>query len=136
MMRVLIDTNILMDVFFEREPHVKASAKLWQACEEGTCEGFISPLTPVNIYYIAQKRISKSEARKLVAETLEVFSVAPIGATELRDALQSSTVDYEDAVQISAAISSGLDAVVTRNTRDYVDSPLPVYSPDEFLEQL
>lgn len=135
-MRALIDTNILMDVFFEREPHVKASAKLWQACEDGTCEGFISPLTPVNIYYIAQKRISKSEARKLVAETLKVFSVAPIGANELQEALQSRTVDYEDAVQISAAVASGLDAVVTRNASDYANSPLPVYSPDEFLEQL
>ncbi|MEW6086285.1 MAG: PIN domain-containing protein [Chloroflexota bacterium] len=135
-MRALIDTNILMDVFFEREPHVKASAKLWQACEDGTCEGFISPLTPVNIYYIAQKRISKSEARKLVAETLKVFSVAPIGSNELQEALQSRTVDYEDAVQISAAVASGLDAVVTRNASDYANSPLPVYSPDEFLEQL
>lgn len=136
MMRVLIDTNILMDVFFEREPHVKASAELWRACEEEVCEGFISPLTPVNIYYIAQKRISKSDARKLVAETLKVFSVAPIGAPELRDALQSRTIDYEDAVQISAAVSSGLDAVITRNANDFANSTLPVYSPDEFLEQL
>lgn len=71
-----------------------------------------------------------------MAETLMVFSIAPIGATELRDALQSRTIDYEDAVQISAAVSSGLDAVVTRNASDYTNSPLPVYSPDEFIEQL
>jgi predicted nucleic acid-binding protein len=128
-MRLLIDTNILLDVFFQREPHVRASAKLWQACEEDLCEGFVSPLTPVNIYYIAQKQVSKTNARDLVVETLGVFGVAPLGFAELETALQLDFPDYEDAVQVAAALSSGLDAVVTRNRDDFTKSTLPVYSP-------
>jgi predicted nucleic acid-binding protein len=133
-MRLLIDTNILLDVFFQRAPHVRASAELWQACEDGLCEGYISPLTPVNIYYIAQKQLSKPKARELVVETLGVFGVAPLGLAELETALQLDFPDYEDAVQVAAALSAGLDAVVTRNRDDFAKSTLPVYSPVDALK--
>jgi predicted nucleic acid-binding protein len=134
MMRLLIDTNVLLDVFFQREPHVRASAEVWQACEDGLCEGYISSLTPVNIYYIAQKQSSKAKARDLVIETLGVFGVAPLGLVELEAALQMDFPDYEDAVQVAAALSMGVDAVVTRNQDDFTKSALPVYSPIEVLK--
>ncbi|MCC6299761.1 MAG: PIN domain-containing protein [Anaerolineales bacterium] len=136
MMRLLIDTNVLLDVFFQREPHVRASAELWQACEDGLCEGYISPLTPVNIFYIAQKQISKAKARELVVETLGVFSVAPLGLAELETALQLDVPDYEDAVQVAAALASGLDAVATRNVNDFAKSGLTVYLPADALKAL
>jgi predicted nucleic acid-binding protein len=133
-MRVLIDTNILLDVFFQREPHVQASAHIWQVCEGGGCAGFVTPLTPVNIYYIAQKRIGMKKARELVRETLNIFQIAPLGMAELENAFNLSIQDYEDAVQIAGALSAGVDAIVTRNGDDFAGAPVPIYSPDEFLK--
>lgn len=135
-MRVLIDTNILLDVFFEREPHAQASAKVWQACEDGDCEGFIAPLTTVNIYYIAQKQIGAAKARNLVRETLGVFQVTPLSILELDTALELPITDYEDAVQVACASSMRLDAIITRNQGDFQGSPVVVYSPVEFLKAL
>jgi predicted nucleic acid-binding protein len=133
-MRVLIDTNILLDVFFQREPHVQASAHIWQACEDRECEGFVTPLTPVNVYYIAQKQVGIKKARELIHETLSIFQIAPLGMAELENAFNLSINDYEDAVQIAGALSAGLEAIVTRNSDDFAGAPIPIYSPDEFLK--
>jgi len=136
MMRILLDTNILLDVFFQREPHAVASESVWQACEQGRCEGYITPLTLVNIFYLAQKQLRTQKARELVIETLNVFQVASLGFAEMESALRLPLDDYEDAVQLAGALASGLDAIVTRNNKDFRGVSIPVYVPDAFLKKL
>ena len=136
MMRILLDTNILLDVFFQREPYAAASDSVWQACEQGRCAGYITPLTLVNIFYLARKQLRAQKARELVVDTLSVFQVASLGFSEMEHALGLPLDDYEDAVQLAGALASGLDVIVTRNGKDFRGASIPALAPDAFLKQL
>ncbi len=136
MMRVLVDTNILLDVLFQRDPYAQSSEAVWRACEDGRYEGYVTPLTPVNIFYLARKRVPLHTARLLVGDILGVFHLAPLGFAEMDNALRLPLADYEDAVQLAGALGSGLEAIVTRNVSDFVGSPLSILTPVELLEKL
>ena len=135
-MRALIDTNVILDVLFERQPFVDAAAAIWLANEQDRFDGYISGITPINVYYIARKIKGYEVARKLAEELLIAFLVCPIDSSVLNFALTLSTKDYEDAVQTASAFLGKLDAIITRNPEDFTDSPLRVFSPTDFLEYL
>ena len=99
-------------------------------------EGWISAITPVNVFYIARKLVGADLARQHVTDLLTAFQVIPIDAPVLRTAQSMPMADFEDAVQAAAAPAAGLDAVVTRNTRDYTGAPLPILTPAEMLARL
>lgn len=99
-------------------------------------DAYISAITPVNVFYIARKLKGGDTARRIVAKLLIALRVCPVDESVLRSALNSSFTDYEDAVQHHAATASLLDAVITRNTKDYKAATLPVFTPTDFLSQM
>ncbi len=135
-MRALIDTNIILDILFQRQPHVEPAAALWLACEQGRFEGFISAITPVNVFYIARKQVGREKARELVADILSVFKICSLDIQELQLALKLPILDFEDAVQVACAQSNGIDWIVTRNQVDFSASPLSIVSAQDFLKKL
>jgi predicted nucleic acid-binding protein len=135
-MRALFDTNVILDVFLRRDPFVTAAAALWQANEDKSFEGYVSGITPVTLFYIAAKIKGAQAARTAVRELLDTFRVCPIDTTILQSALALPLRDYEDAVQLASASASQMDAIVTRDTRDYAGATLPVLTPQDFLDQL
>jgi predicted nucleic acid-binding protein len=124
MMRALLDTNVVLDALLRRAEFVVDSYALWQACAAGRLEGWISAITPVNVFYIAPKQVGADQARQHVADLLTAFQVLPIDAATLHAAQSLPMADFEDAVQAAAA-AAHLDALVTRNTKDYANAPLP-----------
>jgi predicted nucleic acid-binding protein len=135
-MRALIDTNVLLDLLLERPVFVAAADAIWQANIEGRFEGYISAVTPVNLFYIAHRLRDLTTAHYVVSEVLKVFSVCPLDGALLRLASSLFFKDYEDAVQCASAIGASLDCIVTRNVSDFVNASLPVLTPSEFLAQL
>lgn len=136
-MRDLIDTNVILDVLFNREAFLPESADVWLANEQGLFEGFVSAITPVNVYYIARSaQKDKKTARQLAATILDAFQISPIGLAELREATAIAVDDYEDAVQIAGALKAQVDVIVTRDKKDFVHSPIRAVSPAEFLQEL
>jgi predicted nucleic acid-binding protein len=135
-MRALIDTNVILDVFFERQPFVEAAAALWLANEQGRFDGYISAIAPVNVFYIARKIKGREVARNLVEELLTAFRICPLDSSVLSLALTLSMEDYEDSVQVACAFASQLDAIITRDTEDFRDISLPLFSPADFIERL
>jgi len=135
-MRALIDTNVLLDLFLERPVFVGAADAIWQANVDGRFEGYVSAITPVNLFYIARRLRNLTTADYVVSEVLKVFSVCPLDGTLLRQAHGLPFKDYEDAVQCVSAIGAGLDCIVTRNVSDFVTTHLSVLTPSEFLAQL
>ncbi len=136
MMRVLIDTDIILDVFLKRAPFAEAAAALWRANEQGQIDGYVSAITPVNLFYIARKLKNVEVARRAVVELVDAFRVCPVERTILQDALALPFRDFEDAVQHAAAVAGLMDAIVTRDLTDYAGATLPVFSPADFLKQL
>lgn len=136
MMRVLLDTNVVLDYLLDREPFADAAAAIWEAGRKGRIDIYVSALTPVNVFYIARKLKGIQEARRIVEGILAECQVALIDYGILQDALALPMTDFEDAVQNASATGEQLDALVTRDPKDYAKATLPVFSPQALLMHL
>jgi predicted nucleic acid-binding protein len=132
-MRILFDTDVILDLVLEREPYVAAAVELMEFSAGGTDQGFISGITPVNVFYIGRKTVGADRARLAIADLLRTVEVCAVTHSTLMGALTPSFNDYEDAVQHACAVENGLDAIITRNVRDYKNATVPVFTPADFL---
>lgn len=135
-MRVLLDSDVVLDFVLERELFVEVAGELFELIAQGACDGYISGITPINVFYLTRKAKGIDKARQAVSDLLIAFQVSPITHMVLEDAFALPFTDYEDAVQHASATASSLDAIVTRNLDDYQNATLPVYSPMDFLNHL
>lgn len=136
MMRVLIDTDVNLDFVLERQPFFIEAAEVFTRLGNGEFDAYVSAVTPINVYYFTRKAKGISGARQAVQDLLIVVSICAIDDKILQDAHNSTITDYEDAVQHECAAMANLDAIVTRNTKDFKNSSVKVYSPGEFLQFL
>ena len=135
-MRVLFDTDVLLDVFLQREPHFESSAWLYDQVGREALVGLVSPMTIATVFYIGESQRSAKAATRLIRRVLSSFEVAPAGRAVVAGALELGFDDYEDAMQHEAARRAGADALVTRNVRDYEHARLSVYHPTELIPLL
>jgi predicted nucleic acid-binding protein len=132
-MRALLDTDVILDLVLERSPWVDDAEALVDAHERRLFDAYLAPITPVNVFYIVRKLRDIQTARAAVTAIINGFYICPVDHAVLRSASSSSLADFEDAVQLAAALASGLDAIVSRNVTDYAGAALPSYRPDQFL---
>ncbi len=135
-MRILLDTNVLLDFLLAREPFATEAREIWLACEHGCCTGYLAAISVTNIWYIGRRIVGTDAAHQHIADLLQVIQVCPVDFNVLAAACDSGIADFEDAVQVAAAMASSLDAIVTRNGNDFAGAALPVLTPAEFLTQL
>jgi len=135
-MRVLLDTDVVLDLIMARQPFVSAAVELFDLGELGAFEPHISALTPLNVFYIARKAKSSTDLRSAVKQLVQRVKVCPLDRATIIAAFILPFNDYEDAVQHCCATANSLDAIVTRNTKDYKNATLPVFTPTEFLNHL
>lgn len=135
-MKVLVDTNVVLDHLLEREPFVDSAERLLSLVDSGGLDALVCSTAITTIHYLASKAVGPAKAAGYVRELLAIFGVAPVDREMLRDALDSGFADYEDAVVHQAALAAGAGAIVTRNGKDFANSALPVFSPPEFLAAL
>lgn len=135
-MRVLLDTNIILDVLLRREPWRAEADALWQANDIGRLTAYLTATTLTDIYYVARKATDVSRARQALQLCLDVFEIAPVHRITLERAQQMPGADFEDNVQIACAEAGALDALVTRDKASFSAASLPVLTPAECLRQL
>ena len=133
MMRALFDTNVVLDVLLNREPHAQASAQAMALVERGEVQGFLCATTVTTLFYLARRTLGTQRAREQMAVLLRLFGVAPVTHLVLTDALDAGFSDYEDAVLHEAARHAGMHCIVTRNLQDFAAGRLVVWEPAEFL---
>jgi len=134
--KLLVDTNVVLDVVLAREPWAEPAATLLSAIEEGRAAGYIAGHAVTTVHYIVARAAGRGAAADAVADLLHVLSVVPIGADDFRDALTIATPDYEDAVQVIAALRIGADYIATRDARDFRRARVPARSPSQLLPLL
>ena len=134
-MKVLIDTNVILDVLCGRAEFLEASSRVWKYCEVGKLSGVISALSVPNIVYILRKELDPNKTKEIIDRLMLIFDIAELTAEALRKAAEMKTADYEDAVQMCCAEWINADFIVTRNIRDFVSSPVPAVKPSE-LEKM
>lgn len=132
-MKLLIDTNIVLDVWLMREPHWPNSAALLARIEAGEIEGWISPNTVTTLHYLARKTLGESRARDMVAALLKLCRLGNLDQRVFEEALKSEIGDFEDAVQEAVGLANGLDGIATRNVRDFRKSRMKASDPGHFL---
>ncbi|MEH2282501.1 MAG: PIN domain-containing protein [Nostoc sp.] len=133
---MLFDSDVLLDVLAKRQPFVAASARVLNTVMQNQVQGYVSGHAVTNIFYILRRQVGNEVARELLAKLLQHLQVASVTDEVIRQALNSPIKDFEDAVTSAAALTAGLEIIVTRNTPDFVASLVPVMLPDEFLTTL
>jgi predicted nucleic acid-binding protein len=128
--RVLVDTNVVLDVLLDRQPHVEASAAVWAAIENRSVEGFLAAHAVTTIHYLIRKELGTAKAKRTVAALLRVFEVAPVDGAIIQESLELSMADFEDAVTISAARAVGCEFIVTRDPKGFRDAPVRCLTPE------
>ena len=135
-MKVLFDTDVLLDLMLDRQPFAEAAAELASRVERGELEGCLAAGTVTTLHYLARKVLGEKAVREAMVDLLALFEVAPVNRAVLQSALGLPFADFEDAVLHEAARQARAEAIVTRNLDDFRKSQLPVYAPDELLSAL
>lgn len=134
-MRVLIDTNVIVDALTSREPWNKSAEQIFLMAANNGASMYISASMATDIYYLARKYCHNNEMAIQTMEKLyNLFGILDVTKDDCIQALASSVNDYEDAVVCEVARRSGMEYIVTRNTKDYVNSYIKPILPDEFIE--
>lgn len=132
-MKVLIDTNIILDIALNRQPFVEQAVLLWRLAEQKEITACLSNTSITDIFYIINKYAGQEKARSFIADILDIFKLADIDEQGFREALNSDMKDFEDAVQYVIGMHNGCEVLVTRNKADYRGRPNAL-EPAELLE--
>lgn len=135
-MKVLVDTNVILDVLCDRKEFVADSLRVFQCCEAQHITGYISALSIPNIVYIMRKELDPERIREVLHTLTMVFSVVELRESDLLKAAELSFDDYEDAIQSVCAARVRADHIVTRNGKDFSNSSVPAVSPTELLKKI
>ncbi|MCZ6793990.1 MAG: PIN domain-containing protein [Planctomycetota bacterium] len=135
-MKVLLDTNVLLDVLFDREPFSTQAAEVLSRAERGDLSGYACATTLTTIFYLCRKEVGKHGATRHIETLLTMLEVAPVNRGVIESALDSDFTDFEDSVLSESAALVSAQAIVTRNKKDFSKSGVPVYTPGELLNLL
>lgn len=135
-MRILFDTNVVLDVLLNRAPHASAAARLMAEVERKRIQGLLGATTLTTIHYLASSAVGAARARRHLQSLLTLCEVAAVGREVLWDALSLSFRDFEDAVLHEAARRAGATGIVTRDPAGFSRASLSVYSPHELLTMI
>lgn len=135
-MKIIFDTNIVLDALLKRTPFYSPAVELLTYVENGILSGYLCATTVTTIHYLCQKVAGKQLVYKQIKSLLALFEVAPVTRLVLENALSSKIKDFEDAVIAESAKHLGIHTLVTRNGMDFKESGLTVYSPHELLHTL
>jgi len=134
--KVLIDTNVVLDLLLERPPFVETAIALFERIERGSLAGYIAATTITNIFYIIRKTEGREIALVAINRLLIGLRFCSVDRQTVETALSLGLKDFEDSIQLVCATLNQLDGIVTRDSKDFIGSNLPIYSPAELLNQL
>jgi predicted nucleic acid-binding protein len=132
-LQVLFDLNIILDVLQERKDFYDFSARLLAYAETGLIQGWLAAHSVTTLFYLIAKDKSSEQARVTLTNLLQFLKIASVDQNTIEQALNLPYRDFEDAVQMMAALKIHADYLLTRNVRDYQPAPMKVVQPVELL---
>ena len=137
MTRILIDTDVILDFFFDRKPFSDDASQILNLCEKNKVKGFVTPVIVSNIYYLLRKTAHHSNVIESLKTLMNIIDISNIDKDTILLALNSDFKDFEDALQnFSAQKDSQINIIITRNIKDFKSSKLSVMTPEIFLKTL
>ncbi len=133
--KILIDTDVLMDFFFDRKPFSNYSIELMNLCAEKRIQGFITPVIISNVYYLLRKTAKHDVIVEKIKQLLTIIEMVKMDKNAVMKALNSEFKDFEDALQNFSAIENGqIKIILTRNLKDFKKSELAILTPETYLK--
>ncbi|MEJ7685017.1 MAG: PIN domain-containing protein [Segetibacter sp.] len=137
MKNIFLDTNVVIDFLSHRRPFSLLAAKIFNYSLQGKVKVYISAISHNNIYYILRQSLTSIETIKLLDGLCETSEIADVTKAIIKASLKTDFKDFEDAIQYNCALSiNKLDFIVTRDTKDFKKSTLPVLTPEEAINSL
>jgi predicted nucleic acid-binding protein len=134
--KVLIDTNVIVDVALEREPFYAESDRILTFVEEGQIQGYVSASTFSDLYYIIRRDKGRDWTLDFLRQLATFCQVATVDNSVISIALTCNFKDFEDAIQYSTAVINLIDAIVTRNPRDFPVNTPRIVTPNQLILEL
>lgn len=135
MYKLFVDSDVVIDFFTDREPHANPASELFELSQQGSLQLYLSAVSINNIYYIVRRFLGHKKTLEVVETLTEMTQIVGTTKKEIIQALKNNFKDFEDSVQYSSALSVvDLDAIITRNTKDYRNSSIAVMTPLNFLK--
>jgi predicted nucleic acid-binding protein len=132
--KVLLDTDVVLDFFFDRQPFSEFAATIISWSETKKIEGFITPVICSNVYYLLRQTAKHEKVIEKLTQLLTIVDVLQMDRQVIKAALTSDFNDFEDALQHFAAIQhGGIQVILTRNIKDYKKSKIGVMTPEEYI---
>lgn len=135
-MKILIDTNVILDVLCNRKEFVDDSLKVFKHCEANQITGCISALSVPNIVYIMRKELDGEKIKEILTTLTSLFTVIDLRESDLTKAADLDFSDYEDALQSVCATRAKVNYIVTRNIKDFRNSTVPAIKPSELFDRI
>lgn len=135
MQRILVDTNIVLDLLSKREEFYQEAQELFTLSDHSEVLLYVSALTIANTHYILAKHHKLDTARKILIKFKVLVEVLPMDDKILELALVSDFKDFEDAIQYHSALENEVDVIITRNKKDFKSSTIPVLTAKEYLKR-
>jgi predicted nucleic acid-binding protein len=134
-LKIILDTNVVLDVLLERKPFAGPAAEIFALAEQSEIDATLCATTITTVDYLLNQSLPEKDARQALWKLLGLFEVASVNRLVIERALRSRIRDFEDAVLDESGQLAGAECIVTRNSKDFSRSPLKVFDPKEFLSQ-
>ena len=132
--KVFIDSDVVIDFFTDREPFVNPASELFDWNEKGYVQLYLSAVSVNNIYYIVRRYLGHERTLAIVEELTEMAEIVGTTRKEIVQALKNDFKDFEDSIQYSTALTiEGIEAIITRNVKDYRQSQIAVFTPGDYI---
>ena len=135
-MKILIDTNVVLDALLDREPFAQHATQIFALTEQSRLESYLCATTVTTVDYLLLQALKKSEARSALKRLIELFEIVPVNRPVIEAALRSKITDFEDAVLEQAAYLVGAQSIISRDAKDFKKSIVKVLDPAELLTSL
>jgi predicted nucleic acid-binding protein len=137
MNKVLFDTDVILDFFFDRKPFSESTSEVLSLCEKGKLKGFETPVIMSNVYYLLSKTAKHEKVIESLKNLMKIVDIVTMDKNTVIEALYSDFKDFEDALQnFSAQNERGIKVILTRNIKDYKTSNLFVMTPETYLKSM
>ena len=134
--RLMIDTNIFLDVLLQREPFFESSKAVLKLCEDKKVQGFLSASSATDIFYIVRKGLQSTDsAYRALGSILDIVKVLTVTNDDVLNAFMQKASDFEDCLLATCARSNKCSAIVTRDKKDFLDFGITLMSPEEILKE-
>jgi predicted nucleic acid-binding protein len=136
MIKLFVDSDIILDLLAKREPHYIHAARLFTLIDQNELIAYTSPLIFANLHYLLKKQTSNLLALKSLRKLKALLNILSIDEKVIEQSLNSEFNDFEDAIQYFTAVNNGITLIITRNKTDYKRSKIDVLTAEEFLKSL